>query len=174
MQQEYRNIGKLAATHGISGDMVLAHQLGQPLSLNPGEPLFIEQQRDSFIPFFVKEAIAKNAAETLIKFEDISTKEQAASLLKKQVYLTAARFKKAVAQNTSLALLGYNIINDDTQEALGQVEEVIELPQQLLIKVIKQAKEILLPLNESTLIEIDHKKEEIRLSLPEGLLDVYK
>ena len=36
-----------------------------------------------------------------------------------------------------------------------------------------KGKEVLIPINESFLKKIDHKKKEVILELPEGLLDVY-
>jgi hypothetical protein len=36
-----------------------------------------------------------------------------------------------------------------------------------------EGKEVLAPLHEGTLEGIDHKKRLIKLSLPEGLLDIY-
>jgi 16S rRNA processing protein RimM len=34
-------------------------------------------------------------------------------------------------------------------------------------------KEVLIPINESFLKKIDHKKKEVVVELPEGLIDVY-
>jgi 16S rRNA processing protein RimM len=36
-----------------------------------------------------------------------------------------------------------------------------------------EKKEVLVPVNESTLLKIDNRKEKIFLELPEGLLDIY-
>jgi len=36
-----------------------------------------------------------------------------------------------------------------------------------------EGKEALIPLHEETLVSIDRKKNEVHVTLPEGLLDVY-
>jgi 16S rRNA processing protein RimM len=53
------------------------------------------------------------------------------------------------------------------------VIEVIEQPQQLVCKIIIQNKEVLIPLNEDTLIDIDNASQQVLVRLPEGLLAIY-
>jgi 16S rRNA processing protein RimM len=50
---------------------------------------------------------------------------------------------------------------------------VIEQPVQILLRIEMEGKEVLVPLNESTLDKIDHKQEKIYVTLPDGLLDIY-
>jgi 16S rRNA processing protein RimM len=61
----------------------------------------------------------------------------------------------------------------DEKKMLGKVLEVIEQPMQVLLRIDYEGKEVFVPLNESTLIKIEHKKEKITVQLPEGLLDIY-
>jgi 16S rRNA processing protein RimM len=53
------------------------------------------------------------------------------------------------------------------------VLEVIEQPLQILLRIEIDGKEVLIPINESTLVKVDHKGEKIYVDLPEGLLDIY-
>ena len=68
-------------------------------------------------------------------------------------------------------MLGYNII--DEKKSLGEILEVIEQAHQMLCRIEINNKVVLVPLNESTLKKIDHKKKEVMVSLPEGLLEIY-
>jgi 16S rRNA processing protein RimM len=43
----------------------------------------------------------------------------------------------------------------------------------LLCRIELSQKEVLIPLNESFLKKIDHKKKEVIVELPEGLIDIY-
>jgi 16S rRNA processing protein RimM len=56
---------------------------------------------------------------------------------------------------------------------LCKVLEVIEQPHQILLRGEVTGKEVLLPLNESTLVEIDQVGLKVMLELPDGLLEVY-
>ena len=68
-------------------------------------------------------------------------------------------------------MLGYSIIHNT--ESLGEILELIEQPHQLLCRLEIEGKEVLIPLHEETLKKVDHKKKEVTVELPDGLLDVY-
>ena len=51
-------------------------------------------------------------------------------------------------------LKGY-VVSDETQGELGEILEVNEYPQQFVATVLYQEKEVLFPLNEDMIIEID-------------------
>lgn len=168
---EYFNIGKLVAVHGLKGELVLKHTLGKKTSLKGLTALFIEEKKDSFLPWFIQEARIKNEEEIYLKLEHVDTREAAMKLSRKDAWLPEADFKKFAAKNSPISLLGYTIIND--KEPLGEILEVIEQPHQLLCRLHIQGKEVLIPLHEETLQKADHKKRQVIVQLPEGLLDIY-
>lgn len=168
----YFSIGKLVATFGLQGELILKHSLGKKTVLKGVEAVFLEEQTDSFIPYFVQKAAAKDHEHIYLKLEGIDTKEAARPLIQTRVYLQEADFKKQAGSSTPLSLLGFTV-QDEQQGTLGVIEEVIEMPMQVLAKVTVRGKEALLPLNEQSLIKIDKKKQVVYLDLPEGLLDIY-
>jgi 16S rRNA processing protein RimM len=168
---EYYKIGKLVAVHGLKGELVLKHELGKKTSLKGLQAIFIEDKKNSFLPYFPEETRIKNEEEIYVKVEGVDTREAAARLTAKEIWLTETDFKKFAAKSAPASLLGYTIIND--KEPLGEVLEVIEQPHQLLCRLEIQSKEVLIPLNESFLQKIDHKKKQVIVELPEGLLNVY-
>lgn len=168
----YFKIGKLAATFGLEGQLVLQHSLGKKTSLKGLENIFIEEKRDSFLPYFIESAKIKNDKEVYIKLEGVSAKETARPLVKKEVWLQEIDFKKYAANAAPISLLGFMVIHED--EELGEVCEVIEQPHQVLCKIIINGKEALIPVHEASLEKIDKKGRKLFVNLPEGLLDIYK
>jgi len=168
---EYFKIGKIVAVHGLKGELVLKHTLGKKSSLKGLQALFVEDRKDSFLPWFIQETKIKNEEETILKLDTINTREDAKKLTQKEIWLPEPDFKKFTSKSSPGSLLGYNIINDG--ESLGPVLEVIEHAHQLLCRVEIKTKEVLVPINESTLQKINHNKKEVIVSLPEGLLDIY-
>lgn len=168
---EYFKIGKLVAAAGLKGELLLKHTLGKRSSLRGLQAIFIEDRKDSFLPWFVSSARIKSQEETYISLEGIATREDAARLVQKEVWLPEPDFKKMAARSAPVSLLGYTIINES--EKLGEIQEVIEQPHQVLCRLDIKNKEVLIPVNESTLQKIDHKKKQVIVSLPEGLLDIY-
>ncbi len=47
--------------------------------------------------------------------------------------------------------------HDQEHGELGTVDEIIEMPHQLLARVTYKEKEMLLPLNEQTMLKVDRK-----------------
>ena len=72
---------------------------------------------------------------------------------------------------TPASLLGYTIINN--KEPLGEILELIEQPHQLLCRLEIKGKEVLIPLHEESLQKVNHKKKEVLVDLPDGLLEIY-
>jgi 16S rRNA processing protein RimM len=169
---EYFKIGKLVATFGTDGKVVLKHKLGKKTSLKGLETIFIEERKNSFLPYFIESTQLKNEQEVYLKLEGTHTKEAAHKLTQKEVWLAEADFKKYAAKSSPISLLGFHIINEG--EDLGEVLEVIEQPLQVLCKIMINENEALIPIHEATLQKVNQKKKEVHVILPEGLLDIYK
>jgi 16S rRNA processing protein RimM len=67
--------------------------------------------------------------------------------------------------------LGFSIVEDG--KMIGEVIEVIEMPHQVLCKVMYKGNEALIPIHEESLEKVDKKNKLIHVNLPEGLLDMY-
>ena len=169
---EYFKIGKFVSTFGLQGELVLQHNLGKKTSLKGLQAIFIEEKKESFIPWFVEATRIKNDDEVYIKLEGISVKEQATKLAQKQVWLPEPDFKKFSSKSSPINLLGYNVVENDV--VLGKIEEVIEQPHQLLCRIDLDGKEAYIPLHEETIVKIDKKKNQVIVELPEGLLEIYR
>jgi 16S rRNA processing protein RimM len=169
---EYFKIGKFASSFGLKGDLVLQHSLGKKTSLKGLETVFIEDKKDSFIPYFILSTSIKNDQEIFVKLEGIDTKEVARKLTPKEVWLTKEDFKKYAAASAPISMLGFHMISDNKD--LGEILEVIEQPHQILCTIILNEKEVLIPIHEASLQKIDKKNKKVFVSLPHGLLEVYQ
>ncbi|HEY1021192.1 MAG TPA: 16S rRNA processing protein RimM, partial [Flavisolibacter sp.] len=130
---EYFNIGKLVTTFGLKGEMVLKHTLGKKTSLKGLTALFVEEKKESFLPWFIESTKIKNEEEIYIKLEGINTREQAIRLTQKQVWLPEADFKKFSSRSSPISFLGYEIVENGA--VLGKILEVIEQPHQVLCRI---------------------------------------
>ena len=170
--KDYYKIGKIAATHGVAGQVLLSHSLGQKTGFEGLGSILVETAKNSFLPYFIVESSVRNASETLLLLEGISSREAARVLLKKEVWLTQKDFKKFAARSAPISLLGYTIICEE--EEVGEIIEVIEQPHQVLCKIMLEGKEALIPLHEASLIKNDQKNRRLYVDIPEGLLDIYR
>ncbi len=168
---EYFKIGKIAAVHGLKGELVLKHSLGKKTSLKGLQAVFTEDREQRFLPWFPETMKIKSEDEIYLKLEGIDTREAARPLLNRELWVPEADLKKFAAKSAPVSLLGYTIIDGDAP--LGEILEVIEQPHQILCRLDIKGKEVLIPLHEGSLQKVDHKKRIIRVELPEGLLDIY-
>ena len=168
---QYFKIGKFAASHGLSGELVLQHSLGKRNIFKGLESIFVEEVMDNFLPYFIQKSRIKSDTETYLKLEGIDTKEAARKLTPKEAWLEESDFKKFTAKAAPIALLGFSIIDGDTD--LGEIIEVIEQPHQVLCTIIYKSKEALIPIHEASLIKLDKKNKKVFVELPEGLLEIY-
>ena len=168
---EYFKIGKLVSAFGLKGELILQHNLGKKTSLKGLNALFIEERKTSFIPWFIEGTKIKSEEDIYIKLQDVNTREAALKITQKEVWLPEADFKKFSSKNSPINLLGYEIVEND--KALGKILEVIEQPHQILCRIEINNKEALIPLHEDTIIKIDKKKQQVIVTLPEGLLEIY-
>ncbi len=168
---EYFKIGKLVAVHGLLGELLLKHELGKKTSLKGLQAIFIEEKKSSFLPWFIESTKIKTENEVYIKLEGINSREAALRLTPKEIWVPEIDFKKFAAKTAPAGLLGYTIINNN--EPLGEILELIEQPHQLLCRLEIKGKEVLIPLHEESLKKINHKKKEVLVELPDGLLEIY-
>lgn len=169
--EEYFSIGQIAGTFGTEGELVLRHNLGKKTALKGLEVFFIEEGGGKFLPFFIEAARLKNETEVFLKVEGFATKEAARRLQAKKVWLREADFQKFAGKSAPISLIGYALLDGKTN--LGMIQEVIEQPLQILCRLEIEGKEVLIPLNESTIRKVDHKKRQVLTELPEGLLEIY-
>lgn len=168
----YNSIGKLVATFGLNGEIILKHHLGKKSSLKGLETLFVEKNKDEMLPYFIESTKIKNDDEIYLKLEGINTKESARTLVQKQVWLPDEDFHKYAGKSAPISLLGYHIIHDNAD--LGKILEVIEQPHQVLCRILLDGKEALIPVHQETLQKIDKKNRQVLLALPDGLLDIFR
>ena len=166
----YVNIGKLVATFGVKGEMILRHNLGKKTALKGLGVFFIEDLPGSFLPYFLQQVKIKSESELLVQIEGVDSKEKASALLQQQVWVNESDSKKFAAVNAPISLLGFVAI--DNGKELGEVLEVIEQPHQVMCRIqFGNHDDILIPINEQSLVKVDRKNRRLMLDLPDGLIE---
>jgi 16S rRNA processing protein RimM len=171
MEKSYRNIGKIVSAFGLKGDLIVLHHLGKKIAVTKIKVIFLEQKKDELLPYFVENIRKKGDNELYLKLEGIDTKDSATKFLRREVWLNEEEIQTHTHKNNPIGWVGYRIL--DQGEDLGPILEVIEQPHQVLCRIEIDTKEVLIPINEQTLLKVDHKNRMVLLSLPDGLLDVY-
>jgi 16S rRNA processing protein RimM len=164
-------VGKIVATHGIQGAVILKHIVERSGWLKKDIPLFIELLKGSYIPYFTIQAKDSNDEEIIIHLEDVASAEAAKKLVGKHVYVNADVLGDK-AEDSPLLWIGFNIV-DKQKGSLGTIEDVYQAGAQWLAKITINDSEVLIPLVKEFLIQVNTRNKFIRTDLPEGLIDIY-
>ena len=164
-------LGTISKTRGLKGELQVFIVFEDAALLNVKD-VFLEIS-GKLIPYFVSnfKIPLKNTA--YVNFEDIDTIEKAAVLVKKDIYLPNKAKPKKKKTEFGLKDLLHFIAVDENEGELGEIIEIHEFPQQLVAVVPYKNREVLFPLNESIIKNIDVVKGIVLVDLPEGLLEVY-
>lgn len=134
------------------------------------EVIFLELQGGA-VPFFVESI--RDLGDLVVKLDEVDTPEAAVTLTGKAVYLPNEALKRgATEEGLDLSMLeGFSIV-DEAAGSVGIIEEVLELPQQVMAVVQYQDREVLIPLTDELITDVDAESGTLYMSLPEGLLDL--
>lgn len=164
-------IGYISKTRGLKGEVQVSFSYPEPEKLKISS-VFIEMNH-KLVPYFVSNYKIPMPMIGYFNFEDIEHIDQASTITKKKIYLpNRLKPKRKKGEFLFTDLLGFTA-EDEQAGALGQILNVQEYPQQFLATINIQEKEILIPLNETFIAEINIDKRFIRFNLPDGLLDLY-
>lgn len=164
-------VGKIAGAHGLQGAVVLRQIIDDTGWLKKGDVLFIELKRESFIPYFVETAKAANDTEYIITLDEVQDTEEAKKLVGKTVYVKEELLETAKV-DSPLMYIGFNLV-DKTRGGVGTIEDVLLMGKQWIARLTVDGKEVLIPLVEEMILDVNYKNKFLRMDLPEGLLDVY-
>jgi len=166
----YFELGNIVKTHGLKGELILLLDVDQPEHYKKLESIFLEIN-GKLVPFFIQE-ISLRGNQARLNIEDIGNQDAARELMGKSVYLPLTSLPKLKkGQYYYHDLVGLEVYEQD--RLIGTVREIIEAPNNMLLSVDHQGKEVLIPMEEEILLSVDLERSRIQTSLPDGLLDVY-
>lgn len=170
-QDDFVEVAYITKTHGLKGEVQVAFSYDEPEKLKI-KSVFIDFN-GKMVPHFVSHYKISQKQLAYFLFEDIDHIDKAQALVKKKIFLFKKLMPKREKEDFSFYdLEGFNAF-DVLQGELGEIVEVREYPQQFLATVNYKEKEVLFPLSDDLIENIDIENKTIKINLPEGLLDIY-
>jgi len=165
-------LGHISKTHGYKGELIFLSNGENLINFTKQESVFIEIN-GQLIPFIIDSIYPSGTSTAIIRLHDINTEEKARALVKCGIFIPLSMLPKQKSQKTCMSELnGFRVI-DDTHGEIGEVKNILEMCQQLLLEIKNNDKEILIPANEEIIYKIDKKNKTIYINAPEGLIDIY-
>ncbi len=167
----YFYLGKITKVHAYDGKLVLYFDTDEPEKYATLQTVFVADQQ-GLIPFFIEEIKLKNQ-KAIVKIQDIDTLEKASQMVGKALYLPMDQLPPLTGNKFYYhEVTGFAVIDRDFG-LIGNVNEILEYPNQAVIQVFYKEKEVLIPVNDEVILSVDRVKKVLNVQMPEGLLAVY-
>jgi len=170
-KDQYFYLGKVIKTHGYRGELVFLLEVDDPRAYRDIKMVFINMDQ-SLVPWFIEEIDLRDDS-AVVRLEDVSDPEHARTFLKKELYLPLDKLNKLSGKRFYYhEIVGFSV-TDEHHGEIGIVDEILERTEQDLIRIVKGKKEILVPLSDEFIKDIDRKNNILYLDTPAGLIDLY-
>lgn len=163
--------GKITKTHGLKGEVTVKLDVVNPSDFNDLRYVLIED-KGNYIPYFIENQKI-NGDKMIVGFQDVNKIEQAVAFIGKAVFLPN-EFMPEIGDDDFYyrEIVGFKMI-DSVKGEIGEISNVLEYPTQAVIQVMKDEKEILIPIHDDIVQKIDKKAKTLTVNAPEGLIDMY-
>jgi 16S rRNA processing protein RimM len=163
-------VGVVAKPHGLKGEVTVILN-DAPADWDALKTIFLLEKGNRLVPYFIDQ-ISVRGTKAFVKFEDIDSPEAAEAISKHEIFLPKTeRPKAAKGDFYDDEVIGFEV-TDETHGELGTVDSVETSGPNRLLVVIKNEKEILIPINSPFIKTINKSKQKISVDLPEGFLDI--
>ncbi len=163
-------VGRVAKTHGYKGAVKI--DIKESITLNKPkgtkEPVFLEINQKP-VPFFYTQW-QDNMGSPIVHFEDIDSEEKAKELLGLDVLVPETWVEEGEGAALD-QLIDFTVI-DAEHGKLGFISNYMENPNQTLLYMLLNGREVLIPFVDEFIIDIDWENQIINTRLPDGLLDI--
>jgi len=165
-------VGFVHKPHGIHGELVIRFEEQYYETLEECPTLFLEID-NLLVPFFIsEEGLRFKSGEAVItNLEWIDSDKKAKALCGLSVFVYQDEVIEFEDEMSPNALVGYQLF-DETLGLIGEITEVNDFSGNLLLSVLYQGKEAMVPLNEDLIVRLDEENREIELQIPEGLFNL--
>lgn len=165
-------LGKITKPHGLRGDVTVWLDVDIPEQYSSLKSILLDINGE-LLPYKLDKILIRGK-KSIAKLDGISTIEQTEPIVGKDIYLPLEKLPKLKGNSFYFhEVLGYNLIDSSNNEIIGELKAVYESSGQDLFAVEKDEVEILIPIVDDFISEINHVEKSINLMLPDGLLDIY-
>lgn len=159
---QFFQIGQVLKSNGTDGQLVISLREIDASDISEKEPVFIFFD-ELPVPYFISDIQRRGSNKILAHLTDTSTLEDAEELVGRGIYL---KDEDGQAEG-EMDFTGWTLIADGRQYSVTGVEDI---PGNPCIIVESDDGEVLVPLHEDLIVEIDPERQQLEMSLPEGLL----
>ena len=165
-------LGKIAKKFSFKGEVLLYLDTDEPELYENMESVFVEFNKN-LVPFFIENSSLHKNDFLRVQFEDVDSEEEADSIINCDVYLPLSMLPKLSGNKFYFhEVIGFEI-EDKRLGVFGKIVSINDTTAQPLFEVLNGEVEMLIPMIDHFLVEIDRKNKKVIMDLPEGLVEMY-
>jgi 16S rRNA processing protein RimM len=165
-------LGKIAKKFSFKGEVLAYLDTDEPELYENLESVFVECNKH-LVPFFIENASFHKNDFLRIRFEDVTTEEEAEALLGNDLYLPLSMLPKLTGNKFYFhEVIGFEV-EDQRLGVVGKIQSINDSTAQPLFEVLHNGVEILIPMIDHFLVKIDRENKKVVMNLPEGLIEMY-
>ena len=160
-------VGRIGRAHGVLGEATVQVQTDDPdLRFKVGAKLILDNGKD----LTIRSSRWHNQI-LLLAFDGVVDRNQIEELRDQMISAEVDITSLSPGEYHYQQLLGCQVFLQ-SDELIGEVDEIVKLPSQDLLSVAKNGKKVLIPMVKKIIVSIDILTKKIVVDPPEGLLDV--
>ena len=165
-------LGHIVSKFSFKGELQIKLDTDEPELYEHLESIFVDY-RNKLIPFFVEKSNLQKSNLLRVKLEEVDSEADADDLLKRDVYLPLTELPK-LGENQFYyhEVIGYKAV-DEIHGDIGTIKFVNDQTMQALFFIDYNGKEIIIPVNDRFIKNVDKAEKTIYFQTPEGLIDMY-
>ena len=168
------NLGYVAKLHSYKGEVSLFFDATNPEDYANIDAVYIDLD-GILTPFFVESIEMKDKGFAKVKFEGVDSENAAKIIHKKELFLPLELLPPLTGKNYyDHEIIGFTVI-DELYGEVGEVVQILDFKINPLLQVQNHRldKEVLLPLGNDLVQNVDRDKKEVHVKAAEGLIEMY-
>lgn len=165
-------LGKIAKKFSFKGEVLIYLDTDEPEMYEDLESVFVEFNKN-LVPFFIEKSLLHKGDFLRVKFEDVNSEEEADEMIGREVYLPLSMLPKLEGNKFYYhEVIGFDVL-DKRLGNIGKIVSINDSAAQPLFEIEKDGIEILIPMIDDFIIEVNRDSKTISLDTPVGLVDLY-
>lgn len=165
-------LGKIVSKHSYKGEVLVKLDTDEPEIYENMESVFVALG-NHLVPFFIEKSRLHKSSLLRVQFEDVFDEEGANKIMGADLYLPLDLLPELSGNKFYYhEIVGFTL-KDEVHGTIGTVTGVNDRSSHALIEADHQGKQLLIPISDEIIIEVDRKNRLIVVRTPEGLVDLY-
>ena len=159
-----QQIAKVLKSNGTDGGLLVGFRDIDPNEISLEEPVFIPFDGLP-VPFFMRSLTPRGSSRAIVHLLDVNTLEDAEELV--GATLWASWEEEETEDDLFGELVGWTLVG------AGRITGLLDIPANPCLEVQKtNGASVLIPFAEDLIVSVDPQRQELRMALPDGLLDL--